>query len=188
MSSRKRTVYYGHITTQIVGEVWVAESARGIWTIHIDTTRDRFLDRLDRDGVEAVADNQHTAATCRELSEYFAGKRRTFSCRIDWSRFKGFDRRVLQACAKIPYGKVASYGELASRAGSPGGARAAGQAMGKNPFGIVVPCHRVIRADGSLGGYGGGELHKRALLDHEGVVLPKEQIVGIPGRRFGLRV
>ncbi|HUU44846.1 MAG TPA: methylated-DNA--[protein]-cysteine S-methyltransferase [Acidobacteriota bacterium] len=188
MSPRKITVTYGHITTKVVGEVWVAERARGIWTIHIDTTRDRFLDRLQRDGVEAVADERQTAGTRRALREYFAGKRRRFDCKIDWSRLQGFDRRALQVCAKIPYGKVMSYGEIARRAGSPGGARAAGQAMGKNPFALVVPCHRVIKSDGSLGGYGGGELHKRALLDLEGVVLPKERIMRMPRRPFGLRI
>jgi methylated-DNA-[protein]-cysteine S-methyltransferase len=78
-------------------------------------------------------------------------------------------RKLLHALAEIPRGKVRTYGEVASRTGAPGGARAAGQGCAKNPFPLVFPCHRVIRSDGSLGGFGGGLELKRALLEMEGV-------------------
>ncbi|HVP03644.1 MAG TPA: methylated-DNA--[protein]-cysteine S-methyltransferase [Solirubrobacteraceae bacterium] len=100
----------------------------------------------------------------RELDEYFAGRRRTFDLPIDWTLVPAFGRRVLRATARIPYGEVATYGEVAARAGSPHGARAAGNALGANPVPIVVPCHRVVRAGGGLGGYTGGIERKQRLL------------------------
>ena len=103
----------------------------------------------------------------RELEQYFAGRRRAFDLPIDWSLVPGFGRRVLRATARIPYGAVATYGEVAALAGSPGGARATGNALGANPMPIVVPCHRVVRAGGALGGYTGGVERKQLLLSVE---------------------
>ncbi len=88
---------------------------------------------------------------------------------MDMSRVPSFHCKVLRALATIPKGMVGTYGEIAAKAGSPGGARAAGQGCANNPFPIVYPCHRVIRSDGSLGGFGGGHALKRALLEMEGV-------------------
>ena len=88
---------------------------------------------------------------------------------LDMSRVPPYHRKVLRALAEIPRGKVRTYGAVASGTGAPGGARAAGQGCAKNPFPIVFPCHRVIRSDGSLGGFGGGLTLKRALLEMEGV-------------------
>jgi len=104
----------------------------------------------------------------RELDEYFAGSRRSFDLPLDWSLVPVFGRRVLRATARIPYGAVATYGEVATLAGSPGGARATGNALGANPIPIVVPCHRVVRAGGALGGYTGGAERKQLLLGVEG--------------------
>jgi methylated-DNA-[protein]-cysteine S-methyltransferase len=103
----------------------------------------------------------------RELEQYFTGSRRAFDLAIDWSLVPGFGRRVLRATARIPYGEVATYGEVAALAGSPGGARATGNALGANPIPIVVPCHRVVRAGGALGGYTGGVERKELLLGVE---------------------
>jgi methylated-DNA-[protein]-cysteine S-methyltransferase len=88
---------------------------------------------------------------------------------FDIGRVPPYHRRVLGAMATIPWGKVSSYGAVALKTGVPGGARAVGQGCGKNPFPIVFPCHRVVRSDGSLGGFGGGLKLKRALLEMEGV-------------------
>lgn len=104
----------------------------------------------------------------RELDQYFAGGRRRFELPLDWSLTRGFGRRVLQATARIPYGEVSSYKLVAADAGSPRGSRAAGNALGANPLPIVVPCHRVLHADGGLGGYTGGVQRKRTLLSVEG--------------------
>ena len=104
----------------------------------------------------------------RELDDYFAGRRRTFDIPLDWTLVRGFARGVLRATADVPFGAVTTYGQVAAQAGSPRGARAAGNALGSNPIPIIVPCHRVLHADGGLGGYTGGLDRKRFLLTHEG--------------------
>jgi methylated-DNA-[protein]-cysteine S-methyltransferase len=99
----------------------------------------------------------------RELEEYFAGRRTRFAVPLD-PQGTQFQRKVWKAIAKVGFGKTLSYGELAKRAGHPGSARAAGAATGRNPVSIIVPCHRIMGADGSLTGYAGGLARKRALL------------------------
>jgi methylated-DNA-[protein]-cysteine S-methyltransferase len=105
-----------------------------------------------------------------QLDEYFAGERREFDIPLDM-RGHEFERRVWEELRVIPYGETASYGEIANRIGSPGAARAVGLANGRNPVAVIVPCHRVIGADGSLTGYGGGLERKRLLLELESGVL-----------------
>jgi methylated-DNA-[protein]-cysteine S-methyltransferase len=100
----------------------------------------------------------------RELDQYFAGARHEFELPLDWQLAHGFGRRVLRATARIPYGALSSYKEVATEAGSPRGFRAAGNALGSNPIPIVVPCHRVLHSGGGLGGYTGGLDRKRKLL------------------------
>jgi methylated-DNA-[protein]-cysteine S-methyltransferase len=104
-----------------------------------------------------------------QLADYFAGRRTTFTLAIDRDALGGtpFQRRVWLELEKIPYGETISYGELAKRIENPAAMRAVGLANGKNPISIVVPCHRVIGANGSLTGYGGGMERKRWLLDLE---------------------
>jgi len=102
----------------------------------------------------------------RQLDEYFAGTRRTFDLRIELHG-SPFQRRVWQALLDVPYGHTASYGEIARRLGHPTAARAIGAANGRNPVSIVVPCHRVVGANGTLTGYGWGTERKAWLLDHE---------------------
>ena len=108
------------------------------------------------------------ASTVLQLREYFAGGRREFDLPL---QFEGttFQRRVWQELREIPYGETWSYGQLARRIGNPNASRAVGLANGRNPISILVPCHRVIGADGSLTGYGGGLERKRWLLAHEGL-------------------
>ncbi|HEY2200701.1 MAG TPA: methylated-DNA--[protein]-cysteine S-methyltransferase [Solirubrobacteraceae bacterium] len=106
----------------------------------------------------------------RELEEYFAGRRHEFGIPLDWSLTGPFGRRVIEMTAAIPYGGHLSYAEVAAEAGSPRGARAAGNALGSNPIPIVIPCHRVLRSGGVLGGYGGGPDRKRWLLELEGAL------------------
>lgn len=106
----------------------------------------------------------------RELDEYFDGTRRDFELSIDWRLTSGFVQTVLRETARIPFGQTRSYAEMAISAGSPRAFRAAGSALGANPIPIVVPCHRVLRSGGGLGGYGGGLDVKRRLLELEGVL------------------
>lgn len=103
----------------------------------------------------------------RQLDEYFAGTRESFELEMDWRLVRGLTRAALEAICEIPYGETASYGEIAMLAGSPGAARAVGTACARTPFSIVVPVHRVVRSDGSIGEYGGRPQIKRYLLDLE---------------------
>jgi methylated-DNA-[protein]-cysteine S-methyltransferase len=104
----------------------------------------------------------------RELDQYFEGTRKRFELPLDWRlSHPGFYRRVLRATAKVPFGEVITYTDAAERAGSPRAFRAAGSALGSNPIPIVVPCHRVVRAGGDIGNYGGGPEMKRFLLELE---------------------
>jgi methylated-DNA-[protein]-cysteine S-methyltransferase len=104
----------------------------------------------------------------RELDEYFEGERRAFDLPIDWSLTRGFAGEVLRQTARIGFGKTSTYAEIATRAGSPRAVRAAGNALGANPLPVVVPCHRVLRTGGALGGYTGGLERKQFLLRLEG--------------------
>jgi methylated-DNA-[protein]-cysteine S-methyltransferase len=108
------------------------------------------------------------AAATLQLTEYFAGSRREFDLPLRLQG-TGFQTRVWQELTEIPYGQTWSYGELAKRIDKPSASRAVGLANGRNPISIVVPCHRVIGADGSLTGYGGGLPRKQWLLAHEGL-------------------
>jgi methylated-DNA-[protein]-cysteine S-methyltransferase len=109
-----------------------------------------------------------------EMREFLAGKRRDFSCPLDL-RGTEFQLRCWNQLLKIPYGEVITYAQLAQRVESPKGFRAVGHANGQNPIAIIVPCHRVIASDGSLGGYGGGLPMKQWLLDLEGAVIPSQR-------------
>jgi methylated-DNA-[protein]-cysteine S-methyltransferase len=106
----------------------------------------------------------------RELDDYFAGRRTEFETPIDWSHLGGFTRKVLRATARIGFGETSTYAGVASRAGSPRAMRAAGNALGANPMPVIVPCHRVLRTGGALGGYTGGIDRKEYLLRLEGVL------------------
>jgi methylated-DNA-[protein]-cysteine S-methyltransferase len=106
----------------------------------------------------------------RELDEYFAGRRDGFDLPIDWSLTRGFAGDVLRQTARIPFGATSTYTEVATRAGSPRAVRAAGNALGANPIPVIVPCHRVLRTGGALGGYTGGPERKEFLLRLEGVL------------------
>jgi methylated-DNA-[protein]-cysteine S-methyltransferase len=107
----------------------------------------------------------------RELDEYFAGARRSFDVPVDLALVHGaFVKRVLEATARIPFGRVLTYRDVATQAGNALAVRAAGNALGSNPIPIVVPCHRVVRTGGGLGGYTGGLDRKKTLLTIEGVL------------------
>ena len=100
----------------------------------------------------------------RQLEEYFAGRRTVFDLPLDWRLATGFRRAVLAHLPAIPYGRTESYAQVATAAGNPKAVRAAGTACARNPLPVVVPCHRVVRSDGTAGGYAGGPDAKRALL------------------------
>lgn len=103
----------------------------------------------------------------KELAEYLAGERTFFSVPVDLSEVPPFERAALEVAARIPYGEVRSYKWIAERLGKPDAARAVGSAMASNPVPLIIPCHRVVRTDGSLGGYSFGLVKKESLLDLE---------------------
>jgi methylated-DNA-[protein]-cysteine S-methyltransferase len=137
------------------------------------------LHRLDmREGRRPVSIDPHwvrgdepLSPVCRQLDEYFDGARRSFEIPLAPAG-NPFELRVWEALVEIPYGETVSYGEVARRIGEPSAAWAVGLANGRNPIALIVPCHRVIGADGSLTGYGGGLERKRFLLDLEAGVMP----------------
>ena len=149
-----------------VGDLVAAATARGLVLLGYEDGRlDERLELLARRVSPRVLEAPaRLDAARRQLDEYFAGARRDFELPIDWALVRGFAREVLEATARIPYGWVATYRDVATRAGSPRAVRAAGNALGANPMPIVVPCHRVVRTGGGLGGYTGGLERKERLL------------------------
>jgi methylated-DNA-[protein]-cysteine S-methyltransferase len=159
-----------------VGRLVAARTGRGLARLAYEDFNggvDRVLEAIaERLSPRILEQPARLDAVRRELDEYFAGRRTAFDLPLDLSYVRGaFGRRILRACARIPFGEVSSYREMAARAGSAGAVRAAGNALGANPMPIVVPCHRVLRTGGGLGGYTGGVERKERLLQIEGVVL-----------------
>lgn len=141
-----------------IGRLWVAVSPIGLVSISRgDLPEDR----------SATLDPPAVAPAIAELEAYFAGRLREFSTRLDLSLATAFDAAVWRAARQIPYGETVSYGELALMAGHPGAARAVGGSMSRCPLFPLVPCHRVIHADGSIRGWGSDLWIKRWLLDLE---------------------
>ncbi|MFS0868082.1 methylated-DNA--[protein]-cysteine S-methyltransferase [Microbacterium sp. 179-B 1A2 NHS] len=116
------------------------------------------------------------AAVAAQLDEYFAGRRRSFDVPLDWRLASGFTRRALEAVLDVPYGETASYAEIAIAAGSPGANRAVGTACARTPWSVVLPAHRVVRSDGSIGEYGGHPERKRFLLALEADALEADAL------------
>ena len=147
-----------------VGDLFLVASEKGL--------RGLFLDRQDIPTTAslnpAVPIHQILQEAVSELREYFAGERQEFSVPLDLLGTP-FQKQVWEELMRIPFGQTASYKQIAERIGNPKATRAVGAANGKNPVCIIVPCHRVIAADGSLGGYSGGLPFKRGLLSIEGV-------------------
>jgi methylated-DNA-[protein]-cysteine S-methyltransferase len=155
-----------------IGTLLVATTERGLCRISYDAEPDREVEQLAKAfGVRVLRSAKPIDGARRELDEYFDGKRRAFDLPIDVALLADFNRRVLEELARVPYGEVVTYGELAARAERPRAARAVGTVMNRNPLPIVLPCHRVIGANGNLTGYGGGLERKEALLRLEGAIL-----------------
>lgn len=164
-----------------IGDALVVVTDAGLVALHVlDGPHDDELASLSvLLGAVPRSDAAATAVVCDQLDEYFDGERTDFDLDVDWRLVDGFTRAALQAVCDIPYGQTASYGEVAITAGSPGAHRAAGSACAKTPISIVVPAHRVVRSDGSIGEYGGRPEIKRFLLDLEARVA--EATAATPG-------
>ena len=150
-----------------IGALTVGVTEAGLALVAFGDRPDTAQRAAARLGEPLVADPARTTAAAAQLTEYLSGARRAFDLPLDWRLARGFRREVLRAIAAIPFGATASYREVAAGAGSPNAVRAAGTACATNPLPIVVPCHRVLRTDGGLGGYLGGAEMKSRLLDLE---------------------
>src|SRR4051794_17778863 len=148
-----------------VGTLLVAASDRGVCRIAYDDDVDALAAAI---GPRVLRSPEPLTEARRQLDEYFAGDRRAFDLPVDL-RAAPFQHDVLTELARVPYGAVATYGELARRIGRPRAARAVGGALNRNPIPIVLPCHRVLGAGGALVGYAGGLERKQALLRLEGI-------------------
>lgn len=164
-----------------IGDILIVTTADGIVTLHpFEGPLHADIERVARqlralpvpdDDTDAATPGSGTAevfaSAITQLDEYFDGDREQFDLPLDWRLVRGFTRAALEAVCEIPYGETASYGEVAIAAGIPRAARAVGTACATTPFSVVVPVHRVVRADGSLGEYGGRPEVKRFLIDLE---------------------
>ncbi len=159
------------VTDSPLGPLLVAATERGVCRISYDPDAEAELEGLARaHGVRVLRSPRPLEKLRRELDDYFDRRRRSFDLELDVAALPRFQREVLSELARVPYGDVATYGTLAARIGKPRAARAVGGALNRNPIPILLPCHRVVGASGSLVGYAGGLERKRALLALEGAL------------------
>jgi methylated-DNA-[protein]-cysteine S-methyltransferase len=153
-----------------LGRLLVAATGAGLVRVAFEAEdHDVVLQELaDRIGPRVLRLPSRTDLVARQLDEYFAGRRHGFSVELDLQLVRGFRRDVVVGLVDIPYGRTESYAQVAARAGRPSAVRAVGSACSHNPVPVVLPCHRVVRSDGSLGQYLGGVEAKAALLALEG--------------------
>jgi len=163
-------IFYKKNYDSPLGKYILVSSGQGVAGVKSDNKTSSLLDRWERSGIRIKEGNGYNDAVARELDAYFAGKLIRFSVPLDL-RGTDFQLEVWKQLQKIPYGETRSYGQIARDIGRPTASRAVGRANNTNPVAIVVPCHRVIGADGTLVGYGGGLDRKQALLDLEARVL-----------------
>jgi methylated-DNA-[protein]-cysteine S-methyltransferase len=155
-----------------IGSLLVGVSDRGLCRVHFDPDPELELDDLaHRFGPRVLRSPKAVDRAKLELDEYFSGRRHGFDLELDLRGTPDFYRRVLAELAEVPYGTTTTYGALAAQVGAPKAARAIGTVMNRNPVPIVLPCHRVVGASGSLTGYGGGLDRKEWLLRLEGALL-----------------
>ncbi|HET9593350.1 MAG TPA: methylated-DNA--[protein]-cysteine S-methyltransferase [Solirubrobacterales bacterium] len=154
------------------GPLLLAKTKRGLVRVGLPNqdSEELLVDLAERVSPRVLEAPQELDEVRRELDLYFEGKLDSFDLPLDWRLSGGFRQRVLRAINRIPYGQTRSYTEMARKAGNERAVRAAGTACGSNPIPLVVPCHRVLRTGGALGGYGGGLPMKEALLQLEGVL------------------
>ena len=146
-----------------IGILEVRTNKKGVYQVRLTPDMDAWKQETPPEK-RSIIMNQ----VLKELQEYFAGNRRCFTVPLDLD-MPPFHKRALLEVSKVPFGKTSSYQEIARRAGNAKAARAAGTANANNPIAVIIPCHRIISSDGTLGGYGGGLDKKMILLEHEGV-------------------
>ncbi len=166
-------VYYDHVPGSPIGAFFVGVSERGVVALSFAESEDRFRDWLQhRVRAIVVREPSKLREVVSQVLDYLEGRRKSFAFEYDLRSLTPFQRNVLTTVQEVPRGEYLTYGELARRIGKPGAARAVGQALGSNPIPVLIPCHRVLASDGSLGGYSGrgGVRTKEALLRLEGAL------------------
>ena len=160
-------VYYAFFDSPLLKKVFVASTEKGVCMVDFLTSEKAFLKELGRlfPG-EIVRDDQKNKAVLSQLKRYLKGELQRFDCPLDFGG-TSFEKKVWSELAKIPYGQTRSYKEIAKTIGYPKAFRAVGNANGKNPLPLIIPCHRVIESNGGLGGFGHGIKIKKQLLDFE---------------------
>ncbi len=164
----------------VIGDLWLAASPVGLVSLSFESARNQLIENLTQ-----LLNKRYTQITfqqnfdtlspyCQAVKAYFQEKRPfALNLSLDLSPLTDFQIQILNIVRQIPYGTTTSYGEIAAQIDKPNASRAIGQVLRRNPIPIIIPCHRVLNADGTLGGYGGvlGSKRKIALLKHEGIIL-----------------
>lgn len=172
LEPRRPLARWGLVSSPI-GGLYVAVSDKGICEIAFaGKGSDGFFTELEARGFEVEADHNAVTAVASQLQEYFGGERVVFDVGVDLTGVTPFTRDVLDATAAVPFGTLTTYQNIARKIGKPGASRAVGNALGRNPIPVIVPCHRIVRSDWSIGGYTGGLDIKQHLLSIEGTALP----------------
>ena len=166
-----------------LGPVWVLATEQGLREVRLGAAQRPSGRELGRAGLRLVRKPRWTEPARKLLEHYFRGAPTTFDLPLDLASGTPFERRVWDATRRVPHGGTSSYGAIASRIGAPRAARAVGNALGRNPAPIVIPCHRVIRSTSDLGGFTGGAAWKRYLIELERGQL---EMTLRPRRRLGI--
>jgi methylated-DNA-[protein]-cysteine S-methyltransferase len=161
------TVYYSSFKSPLLKKVFVASTERGVCMVDFLTSEKAFLKELRRSFPgEIIRDDRKNKVVLSQLKKYLKGQLKHFDCPLDFGGTP-FEKKVWSELAKIPYGRTRSYKGIGQAIGHPKAFRAVGNANGKNPLPLIIPCHRVIESNGGLGGFGHGLKVKRQLLDFE---------------------
>jgi methylated-DNA-[protein]-cysteine S-methyltransferase len=169
-----------NVSKEIMGIVWQYKNSKPqIERIFLPCVKAELLAKIKKEFPEVNEKEQKIPdKIATQIAEFYSGKKIKFDLSLlNLKKISGFTANVLKENCKIPYGKVATYSGLAARIGSPRAARAVGTALANNPFPLIIPCHRVVRADGTLGGFGGGLKMKKELLHREGIITDKNGYV-----------
>lgn len=170
LAALPRRAVYGEMSSPL-GPLYLVVSEQGLSGLHFHETERGIVGWAKMRGFAPAYDQIGIRPFVRQLEEYFAGEREEFDVPLDLSTASPFVQRVLKATERVPFGHLVTYKSIANEIGEPGATRAVGNALGSNPIPIIVPCHRVIRSDGTLGGYTGGTDIKRHLLTLEKAML-----------------
>jgi methylated-DNA-[protein]-cysteine S-methyltransferase len=174
LGQAEQEVIFDSLEGTSLGTIFIAVSSDGLTALNFGVSEAHFLADVEKlTGTRPVRAPDHAREVAEQVAAYLAGERTTFDLPVDLSSLTVFQRTVLEAATAVPRGEVTTYAEIARRIGRPKAYRAVGQALGRNPVPLVIPCHRVVAADGALTGYsgGGGIETKARLLALEGARL-----------------